>query len=573
MTADKSFLSSPKYGYDFVVATTQASINSGLKEYLDTIDQPTTSLCFLADPKTGNPTTQISLVDLKAKTGGIDPFQIPAGTKYSDPRIAKLTEAKFVVGLKLKLGLPPGVLPKDMPPIVDLGSSANNVRFNLFSSEFEIIENSPPSGWGGKGSWNVWSQPSGTPWYFGTTVNLIYKDLDKELNTPYFNNHPKEKQALLDQLENLGSGAFSLQQLLFDLDNAAVQSFPKIKGMEKGGNAELILTKSFVDVYFASAKVHGEPVLSVHAVADAPDGSTLRLTGIEREVGQFVDGNGVVVPNPTPEQKQAVTLDYLCAANNNPLPGAATFNWNWVDPDNIGNESGVIAVNRNTLAAHYKKILVPLAKKSCFKAYTHVVAHMMGSLDTKATLTGGQTPQTATIPPTGSEVLSISYESKADAHDKSGLTYGELDLHSSYLCTVSFSGNTITIVQNLTIYLKAVFDLTSTNGNVANKTITDTYTLSVGQNGKLQTTRKSSTKDDSQKIDLTGIITWFVDMNDLIDKISNFAKKLVSVSLQDIPAADIQNFVFPGARVFTYKDVKFSEKQDLITPITYVKPR
>lgn len=126
----------------------------------------------------GNPTTEISLDELKARTGGIDPFEIPEGTDYNDPRITTLTKNRFVVGLKLKIGLPPGVMPKAMPPIVDLGSSANNVRFNLFCSEFQVIQNSPPSGFGGQGSWNVWSQPSGTPWYFSTTVNLVYKDLD-----------------------------------------------------------------------------------------------------------------------------------------------------------------------------------------------------------------------------------------------------------------------------------------------------------------------------------------------------------------------------------------------------------
>jgi hypothetical protein len=48
------------------------------------------------------------------------------------------------------------------------------------------------------------------------------KDLDKSLDTPYFNTHPDEKLALQRQLENLSATAFSLQQLLFDLDNAAL---------------------------------------------------------------------------------------------------------------------------------------------------------------------------------------------------------------------------------------------------------------------------------------------------------------------------------------------------------------
>ncbi len=571
MTANSSYLSSSKYGYDFVVATTQASINSGLKEYLNTINQPSTTLCFLADSK-GNPNTPITLDALKAKTEGIDPFSIPDGTQYSDSRITTLTENKFMVGLKLKLGLPPGIMPKDLPTIVELGSSANNVGFNLLCSEFEIIQNTPPGGFASEGSWNVWSQASGKAWYFSTKVNLVYSDLNKELDTPYFNNHPDEKEALLQQLKNLGSGAFSLQQLLFDLDNAAVQSFPKIEGLDPGSNAGLVLTRSFVDTYFESAKTHGEPLLSVHAVANTSDGSSLRLTGMEREVGQFVDGNGVVVKNPTPQQEQVVTLDYLCAANNNPLPGTASFNWNWVDPANVGNESGIIAINRNTLANYYKNLLIPHVKKSCLKAWASVTAHMMGAVEHRWKLTPGQTPTIAKVTPNGSTVLTISYESQANAHDKSGLTYAELDLHTPYTCSVLFSGNTITIVQNLKIYLKVQWDLTHTSGNIVDRTITDTYTLSVGQNGLLNVKGSSITKDDAQKIDLSGIITWFVSLNDLIDAVKAYSDHVVATSFSHFPVADIQNFVFPGAKVFTYKNVQFSEHQDLLTAITYVKP-
>ena len=328
----------------------------------------------------GNPSVKISLDDLKAKTEGIDPFEISNGTDYNDWRIGELTQQMFAVGIKLRLGLPSGVFPRNLPPIIDLGSSANNVTFNLLSSQFEIVQNNPPSGWGHPGSWKVVSQPSGTPWYFSTKVNLVYADLDKELNTPYFNKNPQKKQALLNQLRNLGSGAFSLQQLLFDLDNAAIQTMPTIEGVPKGSNADIVLTKYFLDFYFRSVKEHGEPVLSVHAVANAPDGSSLRLTGMEREVGQFVDGNGVVVSNPTPEQKQAVTLDYLCAVNNNHLPGAASFSWNWVEPADIVNESGVIAINRNTLATYYKNLLIPHVRSSCIKAYTKTSVEALGEM-------------------------------------------------------------------------------------------------------------------------------------------------------------------------------------------------
>lgn len=182
-------------------------------------------------------------------------------------------------------------------------------------------------------------------------------------------------------------------------------------------------------------------------------------------------------------------------------------------------------------------------------------------------------PQTITISPTGSDVLTLAYESKADNNDKSGATYGELDLHTALTCKVSFSGNTITISQHLTLWLKVQWDLTYTDGNIVDKTLTDTYTLSVGQNGRLQVKLTQSTpSDSSQDIDINAFSNFFVDLNSVIKFVKDRVNQFSSVNLQDIPANDVQNFVFPGAKVFTYKDAQFSENQDLITAITYAKP-
>lgn len=570
MSASASFLSDPKYGYDFVVAIAQESINSGLKEYMDTIDQPVTYLCFLVD-ENGNPNECITLDALKKQTGGINPFEIPDGTDYGDPRITALTQARFAVGLKLKPGLPPEALTHD---IVILGSSANNVTFNLFLSDFQIIQNNPPSGWGGKGLWQVLDQPSGQPWYYSTKVNLIAKDLDKTLNTPYFSQYPEKKAAILDQLNNLGLSAFSLQQLLFDLDNAAVQTVPSIEGVPRGSNADLVLSKFFIGYYFEMVRAHGEPVLSVHAVSLAPDWCSLRLTGLEREVNQLVDNNGYIISNPTEEQLKAVTLNYLCAVNNQPLPGATTFSWNWLELAEVAEESGIISINRNTLAEYYKNQLLPQVRKSCIKPWTKVSAHAMGSLDFYWKLASWQTPQSAIIYPTGDKVLTISYTSNSDAYDKSGLTAGEFNLHSSYVCDVYFEKkNTIRIVQNIKFWLKVRFDYTSASGNIVDKTITDIYTLSVGQNGQIQADITMSSEDHHQNIDLSGFVDFFVDLNSAIHDVEKSAAAMVGTDFADIPADNIRNFVFPGANVFTYQDIQFSNHQDLLAKITYVKPQ
>lgn len=352
----QSDLSSSAYGYDFVVATTQASINSGLKEYLNNANQPATALCFLADAK-GQPTTIITLDELKEKTGGIDPFLIPDATDYNDDRIAKLTQCRFMVGLRLKMGLPPATLPKNLPQIVEFSKGADQVIFNLLCSECMIVQNTPPGGFASSGSWTVWSQPPQKPWYFTTTVNLVYEDLSKELNTPYFNNHPQERQAIINQLKNLESNAFSLQQLLFDLDNAALQSIPVIQGMDSGSDAATIMTKYFINVYFSHMKEYGSPVLSVNVMNNDLTTSSLKPTAIERVVSPYVNTQGGHIENPQ-EQLNAATLNYLYMVNGHTLPAAKAFNFNWINVADINDRSGVIAINRNALAYYFKDLIL-----------------------------------------------------------------------------------------------------------------------------------------------------------------------------------------------------------------------
>ncbi|KAE8332850.1 hypothetical protein BDV39DRAFT_199851 [Aspergillus sergii] len=162
-----SNLSSEKYGYDFVVATTQASINSDLRLFLSEEDQPVSYTCFCMDAK-GNPTIMIGLEELLILTDGVNPFEIPKGTPYEDSRVQKLFGVRFDVGIKMQVGLPPGIAPRDLLPVISLGESASNVKFTMCCSQLTVVQLKPPSGYVPNGKWNVWSQPYGDPWYVQT---------------------------------------------------------------------------------------------------------------------------------------------------------------------------------------------------------------------------------------------------------------------------------------------------------------------------------------------------------------------------------------------------------------------
>jgi hypothetical protein len=95
-----SYLSSPQCGCDFVEATTQASINAGMRQYLAEQDHPIQYLCIVLDKK-GNPTIQISLDELKAKANGPNPFEIPETnrTPLQEKQLGDLADADFALGL------------------------------------------------------------------------------------------------------------------------------------------------------------------------------------------------------------------------------------------------------------------------------------------------------------------------------------------------------------------------------------------------------------------------------------------------------------------------------------------
>lgn len=156
MAPNQSHLSNSKYGYDFVVATTQESINAGLVQYLQNTGrtQDYNYLCFLAD-QNGDPTSEVPLEDVVRLSGGINPFDIPDSTDWEDERIQKMYQVRLICAIRMRSGIPPGCVvnvPNKGPqiilpePIVNLGKTSESVTFNMYCSDITIIKNSVPSG-------------------------------------------------------------------------------------------------------------------------------------------------------------------------------------------------------------------------------------------------------------------------------------------------------------------------------------------------------------------------------------------------------------------------------------------
>lgn len=562
MSATQSFLSSPQYGYDFVVATTQASINATLKAFLSALKEPVATVCYVADTQ-GNP-TEIDYPTLVANAKGSDPFAVPAtADPATNQDLKNLLAARFMMGFKAQIGLPPGLAPANIPDLVILGSDTSAVTFNLLCSQFTVVQLDPGSGYA-PASWMNLAQPAGQPWIFTSKVDLRLAPTDQGAYT-------KLPPAVQAQIKTLGGSAFSVQQLLFDLDNAALESIPHIEGVTAGTKLYTALEQYFVGKYFTTMQQQGQPLLGCAITQSNAPASTLTLTDLDLHVDPFLGTDGQPVLQPTPDQQSLATLNYLCAANGHTLPPAVRFAWNWLDPNEESDYDGVIATNRNALVAYFQTALLPVAVGNCFKPSVRV---WVDGLYVKYStgMTSYQRPSVST-PATGQDVLEFSYS--ASDEDQAGVNgaLGREKLSTSFDLKVTFSGNTITVVQHLVVYLYVKSLATSGDGNIIDKTITDTYTLSVTESGQLTAQLTSSVPVDNSKDPRTnGFLNFWTGLNDIIESISNWSRGFVGTNLKDIPIKVLQGFVFPGGRTFAFKNVYFSGNQDLVTHITYTDP-
>lgn len=558
MSATQSNLSNAHFGYDFVVATTQESINATMKEYLYDSEFPVVKMYWNQDAM-GNP-VPVSYEDLMTQTNNTDPLMVPSWTagEPMTPDIQNINNSNFYFAFEAQIGIPDDLDPSNIPNIIELPDAGQTVTFTLISREFTVV--SCTFGRQGLTSFESVSQLPDSPWLFKSKVDLT-TIIDN-------NNLPPDVQA---QLDNFSSTAFSVQQLFFDLDNAALESVPEISGVEPGTPAYSLLEQVFIGAYFTAIQEAGQPVLNYSIIQKEPTGetSTLYLTNMELETSPYIP------PSGQPTDSDLNTLNYLCATSGHTLPPASAFNWNWVEQSEKASFDGVTSINRSTFAEYLKAQLKEYVSSNCFKPSVNV---SFTDDDTQIkyewSVDPDQTP-TTTKPATGSEVLSYSYSSSdSDDADLLGVTMGAMTLSTTFSATVTLSGNTIVVKQHLVIHTKVTANLDSESWDPFDKTITDTYTLAVDDNGNLTTSKPTTHESDNS--DPTPSENWFVeaftDLNQLMDDVADWTQGFFATAFHSIPVNVAQKFVFPGGNTFAFKDVVFSQYQDLVAHITYIQP-
>jgi len=577
MSANQSNLSDPHYGYDFVVATTQESINATMKEHLYNTTFPVIKMYWNQDDN-GNP-VPVSYDDLMKQTNGTDPLTVPSWNQ-GDPMTAAITNisnSNFYFAFEAALGIPLNMAPADIPDIITLQGASQSVIFNLMCSQFTVVT----CNFGRHGLTSFFSatQPNDTPWLFTSTVPL--KNILNNKNLP---------PNVQSQLDNLGPDAFSVQQLFYDLDNAALESTPTISGLPAGTPAYTLLEQVFLGAYFTAMKSNAAPILNYSIVQNqgAPAPPTLTLTSMAIEVSPYTD------PITGKQDKPNLnTLNYLCATNNDALPPSVPFGWNWVEAEDESSFNGVVSIKRSDFLNFLNNTFS--ADLGALNIVTNVSMRHSGEkmYSTWSFYNAGGAGQAFTVLPIGTTPVggytpvlsySLSNNSSDSTHDAAHTEAMKGDFNYGLTVTVFFSGNNIQVTTHAKSWLRLWSggyhggQLAEVRGNVVEYTNTVVYQISVSEDGGLVVQAGTpSFADNSQHLNVSGWDNFIIgNIVDAMKGIQQLLKPVVQNSMNKFSSEitsslnGYRGWIFPGGKTFAFKQAAFSNYQDLVSDITYV---
>lgn len=600
MSAKQSHLSLPELGYDLVVASTQKSLNAALKRYLDSLNGAPVTACYVYDDN--NEPISIPYELLKTKAKGSDPFTI---AEDADPKtnqdLLNLAEAGFAGGFRATIGLPDMPLDK-LPPVVTLAPGLNApVTFNLLSSDFRIAG----FNYGPRGSikWVDAAQSPDDPWYFTSQIELNRDTIDPNSPVP-----PEVQRKIQELINSVGEDAFSIERLFLDLDTAILLTAPSINGISaKDWPVWGLLTSIFLDAYLGELRQVGDPVLGYMCTVDTPKAATLPIRAITRECCAVVDSGGQPVVDPTHEQQDAVTLNYLCSVTDK-KPVATRIPWNWVEPSELGRFSGVQAVRRDVFIAHLQHVFNELVDPISFAPAVEWIqkeSNGMVRLQIDVPLTKvanfAAVPIAAPSLTTGTKVLNLDYSKPAHACLwPAGIGY--LGDWFSYRMDYKLTGDVTALVIDGTPCIKlrlaascfeeaqhtevgiATYD-DQPGAKYVDMAVEAIFQISVTADGQLVVSNPIPTVADTSapwvfySKGIRGVFTQYESyivarvkpVHEVIKSTLSASFKSISANLQTI-LNNSQSWVFPGSRTFVFSDVLFSDHLDFVTHTTYAAP-
>ncbi|KAM0145692.1 hypothetical protein ACHAQE_011130 [Botrytis cinerea] len=576
--SDKAYLSQFKNNdggpkYDFTVATSLESINAGLREFLTVGNSPALRFCrFFTDEGVEY---LMEWEDVLKITNNVDPFQIASkeGKAFKDdPTIQLLHDKGFSYGVMVQPGIPSCLSGRDFRnfAIVNFDSGIERVKFKLLFEDVIVVEDNAHVR---AGKWTRWTQADegdDDAWFVEADVNLTISALSDELDTPYFKNHPDERDKLMRQLNNISGTAYSLEQLYFDLNQTVLSPSSALKYLKSGEEvlptgsaAQKAAVSAYKDGYEKIAKSQGEPLVTVTAVVQTKDASDLQMTAFERQISKLKDSNGSVIQNPTKLQKAAATLDYLCTTKPGAGPPSTnSFNWNWVTENEVSLKHGVVAINRNTIAKYFlKQLLDPKISDNSLRRFCVRIQPYWSNGGYGVPVAPFQEPDSAIVTDNGRTVIQVSYDYKGRAD----LDDSRLYFDSSYTCDVSFYDNIIEVKHVSKFWTDFSVWGSVGAGYFIWSESTESLSISVDSKGELYT-QSNYDQVINDKHD---------HLEDTHDNVRGWRNGVLAQLYPFTPVLNVgsvNNFIFPAAQTFAFTKPLFSVHQDLVCDINYLSP-
>ena len=571
-------------GCSMVVAVTQDSVNATLKEYLDNFDGEFTNQAYCVDvDETGSVVYESMDYEEVKKAVGMDLYTIPKEkekwTKEQEAALHKAyEELGFTLGFRFRIGLPEAKDPSSLRDIVTFlesdSSSIANVHYTMYLKEFEIIKIAvvPRKGY----VFTNLKQDPDKPWYFTSRVKLDMKgekfaELPEEIQDKL---KPKDIQGHLSMDQIL-----SIQQLYMDLNTAKLTDDFELEGFDKSDEIYHLFQSGFLNNYVEECRKKGGIILGYLAKQFEPSG--------KREFIKLEDFNFCITPyykedDGTDKEKQGLySLNYLFSSPGQKMGDlkkyANAVRWNWVETSEKGSIHGRMAVDREGLleqfAKHFRTTL------ECVQLTPHAEASV--NL-VKASYKVWMTPDDSqAVFQYGQNKYTYSYAQKAEAHD-SYLNTVDVKINYHVDSEMTFQGTRINFQTKISCDANLNVDGGTAKGTLYNMALSYGIRLAVNQEGKLRiepdekvTETEGSTRVSSDAwLDFltfgTGKSSLLELKKYIIERVNSYKDNAV---LQAKGAfSDMNYWIFPGGKVFTFKTPEISKEGNVMVGITYAEP-
>ncbi len=389
-TFQSSYLSSMgPYSVDVAVAMLVSAANTELYQLLSQGDTEIT-VCFVGQPMKWQ---TITLAELLKRSDNVDPFKLQTTDQNYAADLKKLTAAGFQMGLQVTPGIPPGYattsFSSDPPlPTALRFTEDGTARLSWLFSQFTIVVN--------VFGFARYEQVPGDA--FTVTVNGSLATESVAVDAAGL------PPAVAQRARQLGEDCSDVRRMVIQPTS---YTFPDCSfgGLMTKDKFAFMLARQYFTPVLEQLHATLPPALSYGVLSKANPDHFFPITGAAAALSPYLESGNPLPANPLS------TVCYLGNVGSKQPPSPTSFLWNWLEDWKPGQPTGVVAINRTTLAKYFAKELLPYAESNCIAPSAQVtlsgaIPHYSGSFKR------GFTPA-ITYNSSGDSILNMTFSSSS----------------------------------------------------------------------------------------------------------------------------------------------------------------